>query len=117
MKRRQFMQCCSAGAATLACASSALAIPIRGRLVDDPETWLGHTFHLLDGTSMMLTDVVDCSCERHALQLRMQFKVVVGLPPLEGMHSIFNGLEHESLFLQPGAVGPVAWLNRLRHSA
>jgi hypothetical protein len=116
MKRRGFLGA-SIGAALVAALPTGFARASRGSLLEDPVSWLGTEFRLADGSRLELDKVEHHDCDRHSTQLRLKFRIVEGVPPLEGTHALAGGGCEQALFLQEGDAGPVACINRLRLSA
>lgn len=112
MKRRDFLTR-SAGAALLASAPVAIAAGWRGRLLDDPQAWIGRGFHTPDGLELELVAVEMLPDDGRTRQARLLFELRGGELPRDGVHRLQCGLEQEELFLQRGRRGPVACINRL----
>jgi len=116
MKRREFLKR-SAGAALLGAVPVGVAAAARGPLLDDPQAWIGARFGLADGSLLELARVEPVAFDAASSQWRLQFRVLAGAAPREGLHALACGLGGEELFLQAGREGPVACVNRLHRMA
>lgn len=113
MKRRDFLLR-STRLAVAGGVLPAVALRARAALLDDPDAWVGTHFHLEDGSTLELLDVQHDHRDRHCAQCRLQFRVVAGTVPGEGIQVLRCATAEQALFLQPGHIGPVACINRLR---
>lgn len=115
MKRRNFLL--GAGvAATGAALPLAVSAARRPALLDDPRAWLGEEFVSDEGLRLRLTQVEAVRVDRDTMQADLHFEVLQGEFTAAGIQALRCGRSENPLYLQPGATGAVACINRLRRA-
>lgn len=113
MNRRQFVAVSLATTAVAGLVPGLIFQARRAGLAEAPDQWLGRQFTLDDGAILELESVEYVDDSTHCRQSRLHFRQIAGVSPVEGTYELHCGLSSQPLFLQPGANGPVACINRL----